>query len=99
MNLFQAAGRVATIALVLCGVARLSGQTSRETIVSAILASGDREKAAMITTLVGESDPVIPEIFDAWKADELFIFTTSEGEKIPVKIAGGAEAFATAQAM
>ena len=98
MKLFQAAVRVAIIALMLGGSASLSGQTPRETILSAIVADNDRTKAALIITLAGESDAVIPELFDAWKADELFIFNAPEGEKIPVRIAGGADAFGTAAA-
>ena len=57
-------------------------------IVNAILADDDAKKAAVIASLAGEGDEAIPELFGAWRADALFIFTAPEGANIPVQLTG-----------
>ncbi|MCF3652394.1 urea ABC transporter permease subunit UrtB [Synoicihabitans lomoniglobus] len=75
----------------------LSAQSAKETVIEAMLAANDREKREIIGELAGDGDPVIAELFDAWKADELFIYTTSEGDRVPVRVPGGRDAFETAE--
>lgn len=98
MNHFHIATRLFIFALLFGLVIPLEGQTPRETIAEAMLAAKDTQKQTILGTLVGQGDPLIRELLDAWKRDELFVYESGEGARIPVIVAGGREAFETAQA-
>lgn len=66
--------------------------------MEAMLAAKDTQKQEILSTLAGQGDPVIRDLLDAWKRDELFVYKPEGGEAVPVLIAGGREAFETAQA-
>jgi urea transport system permease protein len=98
MKFIHTSSRLFIFAL-LCGwAAALSGQTARETILEAMLAAKDTQKQEILGTLVGQEDPIIRDLFDAWKRDELFVYKPAGGEAVPVLIAGGRDKFESAQA-
>lgn len=85
------------ILLLLIGVhSPLFAETARETIVRAMLADSDGEKQEIILSMAGQGDPVIAELLEAWKKDELFVYETSDGARLAVRVEGGRDAFATA---
>jgi urea transport system permease protein len=83
-------------ALLLWGGNSVGAATSREVIAEAMLASNDREKIAIIDTLAGLGDADLAALLAAWKRDELFVFSDTNGSKTPVLIPGGQDAFDTA---
>lgn len=98
MKLIHFIRRLLIFALAVLVIAPLAAQTAKDTVIAAMLASNDREKREIIGELAGEGDPVIGELFDAWKADELFVYNTADGARIPVRVPGGRDAFETATA-
>jgi urea transport system permease protein len=75
-----------------CAVAPLvhaAGSTPpRQIIATAILADDDAKKAAILASLAGQGDVAIPSLLGAWRTDTLFIFTATDGAKIPVQLTG-----------
>jgi len=69
-----------------------SAETARETIARAALAANDRAQREIVGTLAGQSDTAIPELLDAWKRDELFIYTPADGAPVAIQLAGAADA-------
>ena len=59
---------------------------AREIITQAILVTNQAEKRKLITSLEGRGDDVIVTLFDAWRADELFVYTPQDGEKRPYSL-------------
>ncbi len=98
MKFIHTSSRLLIFALLFGWAVSLPGQTPRETIVEAMLAAKDTQKQEILGTLVGQGDPVIRDLFDAWKRDELFVYKPEGDEAVPVQIAGGRDAFETAQA-
>src|SRR5438045_2845057 len=80
------------IGLLAGGRASPAQETARATIVRAILTPDDKNKREIVTSLTGQGDEVIRELFAAWRQDSLFIFTTSDGAKIPVQLTGDKDA-------
>jgi urea transport system permease protein len=88
----------------LAGFASLAFTTSaqtdetaaREAIAEVMLAKNDREKRELFGEMVGRSEPIIKDLLAAWKRDELFVYESPEGERVPVMIVGGRDAFETA---
>lgn len=64
----------------------------RATIVRAILATDDGQKRALITSLTGQGDEAIRELFTAWRQDVLFIYTDPDAKKVPVELTGDKDA-------
>ncbi len=71
-------------------------EEARQLIAEAMLAPNDRAKGEVLARMVGRGEPVIAELLEAWKLDELFIYTDPAGEKIPVRVVGGEAAFGQA---
>lgn len=69
----------------------LGADTPRQVIARAALAA-DLEKRALITSLVGQGDEAIKQLFDEWKADRFVIHTAPDGVKIPVSLAEAKDA-------
>jgi len=67
-------------------------ETARETITQAILVTDDAKKREVITSLIGQGDDAIRELFTAWREDRLFIYTATGGAKIPVELLGDKDA-------
>ncbi|HTO03383.1 MAG TPA: urea ABC transporter permease subunit UrtB [Opitutus sp.] len=83
----------ALVRIFLCGFAlaltpRALAETAREIIARAALATENAQRIEIITTLLGEGDEAMQPLFDAWKADTLFVYITSNGEKLPVQLIG-----------
>ncbi len=67
-------------------------KNARATIVRAILATDDGQKRELITSLTGQGDEAIRELFTAWRQDSLFVYTDPDGKKIPVELTGSKDA-------
>ena len=52
----------------------------------AILAEDEAEKRAIVTSLTGQGDDAIRELFTAWRQDNLFIYTAPDGAKLPIEL-------------
>jgi len=70
----------------LCGASEAPKESVRAVIVRAILASDEEEKRKLITSLAGQGDEAIRDIFTAWRQDNLFIYTAPGGAKIPIEL-------------
>ncbi|MBL9187214.1 MAG: urea ABC transporter permease subunit UrtB [Opitutaceae bacterium] len=62
--------------------------TPREIIARAVLAEDAAVKRELIGQLMGQADPAIAPLLEAWRTDALFIFTAPDGAKIPVVLTG-----------
>ncbi len=69
-----------------------AADTPRQTIVKAILTADDNQKRELITSLVGQGDEAIRELFTAWRQDNLYVYTAPDGTKIPVELSGDKDA-------
>jgi urea transport system permease protein len=74
-------------------------ETARATIVRAILATDDAKKREIVTSLIGQGDEAIRELFTAWRQDGLFIYTSPTGGKIPVELTGDKDGTGTQAAL
>jgi urea transport system permease protein len=55
--------------------------------VKAILEDDAEKKVAIINSLIGNTDPVVKPLFDAWKEDAIFLYKAEGSEtKIPVTV-------------
>jgi urea transport system permease protein len=64
----------------------LAADSSRQTIVKAIIEEDDAQKIALVNSLVGSGDEELKRLLAAWKEDAIYIYS-AEGEnspKIPV---------------
>ena len=71
----------------------------RQIITQAILANDEVTKRELILSLVGQGDEAIETLLVAWRKDSLFVFSTSEGARIPVQLFGEKDADGTQQAL
>lgn len=78
----------AVVGLLAAGRAMAAPETARETIVRAILSNDADEKRKIVTSLVGQGDEAIREVFSAWRQDNLFVYVAPGGAKIPVELTG-----------
>lgn len=70
-----------------------AASTARATLVEAMLAETDVRKIELITSLAGESDPVIEPILNAWREDVLYLYEPAVGgARIPVLLIGEKDA-------
>jgi urea transport system permease protein len=70
----------------------LSAATPRETIAAAALETDSAKCRELILSLVGEGDEAIAPLLGAWRQDALFLYTPSEGAKVPVILSGDKDA-------
>ena len=87
------------LAFALCGAAGTAKESPRATIVRAILADDDSEKRKLISSLAGEGDEAIRDLFTAWRQDNLYIYTAADGAKIPVELTQVKNAAGASQAL
>jgi urea transport system permease protein len=64
-------------------------ESPRQIVARAALTEDSDRQREIIGTLVGHGDEAIRVLFGAWRSDELFIYTASDGAKIPVQLTGG----------
>ena len=62
--------------------------TPRQLIAEAALTEDAAKKRALIGQLMGQGDPAIAPLLEAWRTDVLFVYTAPEGAKIPVLLSG-----------
>ncbi len=73
--------------------AAFAADTARQTIVKAILEEDSDKKIALINSLVGQADPVIPTLLNAWKEDTIFLYKAENSEtKVPVLLTDAKDA-------
>jgi urea transport system permease protein len=90
--------RFAAVVLTVCALHGVAAEptpstgSARQTIVKAILSSDDAEKRTLVSSLVGQGDEAIRELFTAWRQDALFVYTSADGAKIPVELSGDKDA-------
>lgn len=65
-----------------------AAESARETIAKAALEDEAGKKAALLGSLTGQEDEAIAPLLAAWREDSLFIYTTPDGAKVPVLLAG-----------
>ena len=63
--------------------------TARQTIAKAILEEDTEKKNALITSLAGQTDPVIPVLLNAWKSDAIYLYKLDDDHKVPVTLVDG----------
>jgi urea transport system permease protein len=80
------------LSLLVAGRAIAAPETARATIVRAILATDDAQKREIVSSLAGQGDDAIRELFTAWRQDGLFVYTAPDGAKIPVELTGDKDA-------
>ncbi len=87
MNLF-----VRTVCLALLFAATVlalrAADTPRQIIARAAQTEDAAQQRDLITSLIGQGDPAIVPLLEAWRKDSLFIYTAPDGAKIPVQLAG-----------
>jgi urea transport system permease protein len=66
----------------------LAAESPRQTVVEAILSPDDSHKRELISSLMGQADESIGDLFIAWRKDELFVHTAPDGTKTPVHLIG-----------
>lgn len=63
-------------------------ETPRETLARAIATDNGREKATIISSLAGQGDESLRDIFDAWRTDSLYLYDPGDGNLVPVLLEG-----------
>jgi len=76
----------AVLTVALCCAADAPKESARSVIVRAILTPDDAEKRKLISSLAGQGDEAIRDLFTAWRQDNLFIYTAENGAKIPIEL-------------
>ncbi len=92
MNRFVRALRVIFLFAWLISASAHGADTARQTIVRAALAENATEKRQLIGLLMGQADPAIASLLEAWRVDALFVYTAPDGTKIPVQLSGEKDA-------
>src|SRR5829696_6859006 len=88
MNFFVRLLRTSLLcALVTCAAAR-AADTPRQIISQAALTDDAAKKRELIAQLMGQADPAIAPLLEAWRTDALFLYTPSDGVKVPVQLTG-----------
>jgi urea transport system permease protein len=83
--------RLLLITLLPLGVIAPAAESARATIVQAILAPDAAQTRTLITSLTGNPDEVIPQLLEAWRTDQLFIYRHGE-TPVPVQLTGEKDA-------
>ncbi|RME71431.1 MAG: urea ABC transporter permease subunit UrtB [Verrucomicrobia bacterium] len=90
---------LAVLFLLIPALLRAEPTPTREAIARAALAENNREKRDRILELAGNADETAIALFDAWKRDELFIYTAPDGTRTVVQLIGTADADGTREAV
>ena len=87
--------RFVLAALLLFATARFAAaaETAGQIVAKAIIEDDSEKKATLITSLIGNPDPQIIPLFDAWKGDVIYLYKAEGSEvKIPVLVTGEKDA-------
>jgi len=64
-----------------------AADTPRQIITKAILEEDTEKKVGLINSLIGNTDPGIKPLFDAWKEDAIYLYKAEDSEvKVPVTL-------------
>src|SRR6478735_3788106 len=85
------------ISLLLCLPAQ-GAETARATIARAVTTTDAAAQRALVTSLVGQGDEIIPELLTAWRSDAIFLYKT-DSVTIPVVLIGDKDAAGTQAAV
>jgi urea transport system permease protein len=88
MNFFARLARTALLLALAAGLATRAADTPRQIIVRAALAEDVAEQRRLVTSLMGMTEDGIAPLFEAWRTDQLFIYTAPDGTKTPVLLTG-----------
>ncbi len=66
--------------------------TPRQLIAEAALTDDAAKKRELIGRLMGQGDPAIALLLEAWRTDVLFVYTAPDGAKVPVLLSGEKDA-------
>ncbi len=89
----------AAAALLVSAVRAAPAPSARQTIAEAALAEDAAKKRELIGRLLGQGDPAIAPLLEAWRTDALFVLTAPDGTKIPVQLTGEKDAAGTQSAL
>ena len=76
------------VAAFAAGPVEAASASPRQTIASAALAEDDDKKRELIGQLAGNGDEAIVTLLTAWRTDALYIYTATDGTKVPVQLIG-----------
>lgn len=76
--------------LAVCGFARAES-TPREVIAKAAASDAASERMSLIQSLLGRGDADVPPLMEAWRRDQIVLFTDSSDAVIPVILTGEAD--------
>jgi urea transport system permease protein len=88
MNFFARLARLFLLLLLAAGSVSRAAETPRVIIARAALAGEAATQRQLIGSLMGRSDEAIAPLFEAWRSDQLFLYTAPDGSKIPVQLTG-----------
>jgi urea transport system permease protein len=66
----------------------MAAEVPRQIVAKAILTEDAAARRTLIASLAGQGDEAIAALLDAWRKDELFVYSAPDGTKIPVHLAG-----------
>ena len=69
-------------------VAASEPSSPRGVLAAAIVAEGGAKQQQLIRSLAGRADESIAALLVAWRSDRLFIYTSPDGVRVPVEVAG-----------
>ncbi|MEO6244598.1 MAG: hypothetical protein ABIQ12_04105, partial [Opitutaceae bacterium] len=91
MNQFARLLRTA-LAVAFAGTVASAADSARQTIARAAITEDAAQKRELIGQLMGQADPAIAPLLEAWRVDALFIYTAPDGKKNPVQLTGEKDA-------
>jgi urea transport system permease protein len=66
----------------------LAADTARAVLARAAATTEPAAQRELISSLLGQGDPAIAPVLEAWRTDALFVYTAPDGAKIPVQLTG-----------
>jgi urea transport system permease protein len=88
MNFIVRWVRISLLCGWVAGVALGAADTPRQIISQAALTDDSAKKRELIARLMGQADPAIAPLLEAWRTDALFLYTAPDGAKVPVQLTG-----------
>lgn len=87
MNFFARSVRFALL-FAAAALSLRAAEAPRQVIARAALSEDAAQKRELIMSLIGQGDPAIGGLLEAWRKDALFIYSAPDGAKIPVQLTG-----------
>ncbi len=88
MNHFVRLFSTALLLALVATAAMRAADTPRQSIARAALADDAAKKREYIAELMGQADPAIAPLLEAWRTDALFLYVAPDGAKVPVILTG-----------